>query len=610
MVRPRSRTVASRATAEVAREELANVRETESARNRARIITLEAEKLEDAETIKDLRKKVEVLKIKVKDSEHRGSHKVLQKTMMRKSYEKLETRAKFDRINSWMNSLKELNDNSDLSQEACSALSRRLLKFEENENEKLTVEQTSEFFLTLGITQNKFRLLYQILKSYEIPVPFSPYSFFEQFIKQTPPGKYVTIKTDGSTGRVSSDIKELMKIRLERLYNSEQLVFETTPSSNVIRVKICLVGDKGKGTTKFCFQPQVKDKNHSFKVLSVIALWDGPDNREFMDYYLNTAYSGGNCEMINGSVIQQLKDCKRIKLNTDITCLIEYYLTGDFLFIYSFMGFKGPASNYFCFYCEYYSRTPNEVGHFHKNKKTCWKDFDFSSIWDLRSMTEDVNCELIELNKRGFKQYALMEIEYNNILMPLLHIFMGLTVDIQKKLKELLHAEDADKMIQFFKSIGIRMRDYWEAFSGNAVSKLMKNMGAFLDVLPNSTNGVTNMKDILNKLSNVYLLIFVANVDDISKLKSALEELVRAYMNGQISKNMTITPKAHTLICHAIGQLGTHGTLMLFSEQGQEALHNIINKDVIRFQSMEQVERQMELIMRFHSLRVAFADDK
>uniref|UniRef100_A0AC35TQG2 GLOBIN domain-containing protein n=1 Tax=Rhabditophanes sp. KR3021 TaxID=114890 RepID=A0AC35TQG2_9BILA len=113
---------------------------------------------------------------------------------------------------------------------------------------------------------------------------------------------------------------------------------------------------------------------------------------------------------------------------------------------------------------------------------------------------------------------------------------MGLAADIQKKLKDLLEPEEVDEMIKFFKSIGIRIRDYWEAFSGNAVNKLMKEMDKFLAVLPNSGNNIKNMKDILKNLSKVYLTVFVAGTDDQVQLELTLDNLVGAYKNGCLSK--------------------------------------------------------------------------
>uniref|UniRef100_A0AC35TLX3 NB-ARC domain-containing protein n=1 Tax=Rhabditophanes sp. KR3021 TaxID=114890 RepID=A0AC35TLX3_9BILA len=467
--------------------------------------------------------------------------------------------------------------------------------------------ETAEFFLALGISQNKFKLIYHLLRSYEVAVPFAPYSKFLSFIQEKPDGAFVAVKkNDGTIGTVASEVKKLMTVRLQRLYDAEQLVYEKLGSS-AIKVKICLVGDKGKGTTKFCFQPQVKEKNHSFRVLSVIGLWHGADDRESLNHYLNAVYNNEDSQMPNGSVIQQLKDCHTIELNK-VKCSVEFYLTGDFMFVYNFMGFKGQNSNYFCFYCKFYSRTTAEVIHFHSNEKTRWKNFTRNC--DSRNMTVDAASSLKDLKKIGFKSESLMPIQYSNIIMPLLHIFMGLAVDIQKRFRGLLSPEETETMIRFLQSIGIRMRNYWEAFSGNAVSKLMKNMDEFLAVLPNENAELNNMKDIFKKLSVVYKFVFVAEINDQVMLEQELKNLADAYKNGEFSKEFTITPKAHTLICHASQQLQRHGTIMLFSEQGQEALHNIMNKDLIRIQSMPSIERQLELLIRFHSMRVMFFDNE
>uniref|UniRef100_A0AC35TT74 Uncharacterized protein n=1 Tax=Rhabditophanes sp. KR3021 TaxID=114890 RepID=A0AC35TT74_9BILA len=200
-----------------------------------------------------------------------------------------------------------------------------------------------------------------------------------------------------------------------------------------------------------------------------------------------------------------------------------------------------------------------------KNQKTRWKNFTRNC--DSRNMTVDAASSLKDLKKIGFKSESLMPIEYSNIIMPLLHIFMGLAVDVQKRFRGLLSPEETETMIRFLQSIGIRMRNYWEAFSGNAVIKLMKNMDEFLAVLPNQNAELNNMKDIFKKLSVVYKFVFVAEINDQVMLEQELKNLADAYKNGEFSREFTITPKAHTLICHASQQLQRHGTIMLFSEQ-------------------------------------------
>uniref|UniRef100_A0AC35U170 SWIB domain-containing protein n=1 Tax=Rhabditophanes sp. KR3021 TaxID=114890 RepID=A0AC35U170_9BILA len=197
-----------------ARKQLANNRETENSRNRAELETLRKEKIEDAAEIKALKKEVEVMKKKLKESFQKGSHKILNTTTPWRPFDSIKARAKSKRLVFWMNKLIELNDGQELSEKACFALSERLLKkFPKKKIVKLTAEQTGEFFITLGISQNKFNLLYQTLRSYEVTVPFAPYSTFKDFIQKTPPGAYVTVVKNGNTGTVASDIKELMTIQ-------------------------------------------------------------------------------------------------------------------------------------------------------------------------------------------------------------------------------------------------------------------------------------------------------------------------------------------------------------------------------------------------------------
>uniref|UniRef100_A0AC35TSM9 Reverse transcriptase domain-containing protein n=1 Tax=Rhabditophanes sp. KR3021 TaxID=114890 RepID=A0AC35TSM9_9BILA len=188
--------------------------------------------------------------------------------------------------------------------------------------------------------------------------------------------------------------------------------------------------------------------------------------------------------------------------------------------------------------------TNNEETIYHKNEKTKWKNFEPN--WPKRCMNDDAGTSLEELQKVGIKDVPLMPIQYENIITPLLHITMGLNVDINSKIKPLLNAVYEKRLITFYKKIGIRMRNYWELFSGNHVKKLMKNVDKYIATLPNGCEKMVNMKTILKCLSVVYDLVLKAVPDDKDKLREALNDLINAYKNGSYSREFSITPKAHT----------------------------------------------------------------
>uniref|UniRef100_A0AC35UEN8 Uncharacterized protein n=1 Tax=Rhabditophanes sp. KR3021 TaxID=114890 RepID=A0AC35UEN8_9BILA len=191
-------------------------------------------------------------------------------------------------------------------------------------------------------------------------------------------------------------------------------------------------------------------------------------------------------------------------------------------------------------------------------------------------MNDDAGTSLEELQKVGIKDFPLIPIQYENIMMPLLHITMGLNFDINSKIKPLLNAVYEKRLITFYKKIRMRMRNYWELFSGNHVKKLMKNVDKYIATLPNSCEKMVNMKTILKYLSVVYHLVLKAVPDDKDKLREALNDLINAYKNGSY-------------------------------KQGQEALHSIINKDLFRLQSLPTIEKN-DLIISFHSMRATFFD--
>uniref|UniRef100_A0AC35TXR9 Uncharacterized protein n=1 Tax=Rhabditophanes sp. KR3021 TaxID=114890 RepID=A0AC35TXR9_9BILA len=131
-----------------------------------------------------------------------------------------------------------------------------------------------------------------------------------------------------------------------------------------------------------------------------------------------------------------------------------------------------------------------------------------------------------------------------------------------KRLEVFLSNEEKDALYDCLKEIGIRVREYWEAVSGNGVNKIMKNIEKFLQILPDR-NIIKDIKAILKQISQVYSLIFEAKLEDEMKLEEALDGLADAFMCGTFSKDYNITPKAHTLVCHAIEQLKLDCKLIL-----------------------------------------------
>uniref|UniRef100_A0AC35UER1 Transposase n=1 Tax=Rhabditophanes sp. KR3021 TaxID=114890 RepID=A0AC35UER1_9BILA len=79
-----------------------------------------------------------------------------------------------------------------------------------------------------------------------------------------------------------------------------------------------------------------------------------------------------------------------------------------------------------------------------------------------------------------------------------------------KRLEAFLSNEEKDALYDCLKEIGIRVREYWEAVSGNGVNKIMENIEKFLQVLP-ERNTIKDIKAILKQILEVYSLILKLN---------------------------------------------------------------------------------------------------
>uniref|UniRef100_A0AC35UET8 DDE_3 domain-containing protein n=1 Tax=Rhabditophanes sp. KR3021 TaxID=114890 RepID=A0AC35UET8_9BILA len=144
----KKRSNASRRNLNAANVQQEVTRQSQAARVKEELRKLRAQRIKDKTLIMSLSTRVKSQKKQLKE---------------RSPYKELGVSARFDRIKFWMGILKEMNAGSDLCFEARDELATRLLKgFEEEDNVRLSAEKTAEFFLSLGVSQNKFELIYQL----------------------------------------------------------------------------------------------------------------------------------------------------------------------------------------------------------------------------------------------------------------------------------------------------------------------------------------------------------------------------------------------------------------------------------------------------------------
>uniref|UniRef100_A0A0N5BT26 C2H2-type domain-containing protein n=1 Tax=Strongyloides papillosus TaxID=174720 RepID=A0A0N5BT26_STREA len=500
--------------------------------------------------------------------------------------------------NMWISQVIEAITESNLDQippsDVLFRLSQKIEELAINPKQKrsFTVEETVKLYLNLNITQARFQLLLTTLKEEGLS-PFPSYNSVKEVLATAATGSYkcLTYNQLGMVeGIIATDIESIVRERVVCLMSTRQLVYENTENGNEISINCCINGDKGQDSTKFNLQLETKESNHSVNNLSIIALWFGSDERKYMEFFLEEPMKKFDDLVRSGFYIE---------INGLLTkVVITPYIVADFLVLYNFFGLKGPSSNHNCAICE-------RVSGGTRNRITI-QSSDRNEEYNYRSLTS-CNKDL------GYKEYTLSKtIPYENICIPMLHVFMGLVKKMYDCLTDKINSDSVNgtllsaRLDNFIKTFHIPIQEFYQTFSGNGVHRFLENIDQF-ECIFESIEGYDKYINTFRKIRNIYKVVSKVNRSNKNELSKAIAELHAEYEDfGDIY----LTPKLHALLHHSEKELERNGKLSLFSEQGLESQHSLIKKDVIRYQSLRDNHLKLNLIIRHNYLRTKFHDKK
>uniref|UniRef100_A0A0N5CIT3 Virulence protein n=1 Tax=Strongyloides papillosus TaxID=174720 RepID=A0A0N5CIT3_STREA len=163
---------------------------------------------------------------------------------------------------------------------------------------------------------------------------------------QTTPatGAYKYKEFEDVRGLYAPDVKAIIMERINDLLRSGQLVYERVEKPNSIAIRIGINGDSDQGSTKFNFQLEVKENNHSVNNLSILTIWFGQDKTNLIHHFMKNPMQQLDSIIENGW---------HVVINGSKTKVIfQPFIVADYMVLYSFFGLKGAASSYNCIQCE------------------------------------------------------------------------------------------------------------------------------------------------------------------------------------------------------------------------------------------------------------------
>lgn len=196
------------------------------------------------------------------------------------------------------------------------------------------------------------------------------------------------------------DVGEMVKMRVQAMWN--QSTFSRDDNFHG-KLWLTISADKGGGMTRLCLAIGNSLSPNSPHSLILCGFYQGNDSGLLMSTCLSKAI-----DQINNLSVISITD----KDNTQLDLEVLKFHTGDFMYLYSSYGHKGPNTPCFCLFCrEKVSKILSPVFPATSEKRT------------LASIERDHSTGSHGMHKNGT---TLFEIEPDHVIPPSLHTLMGL----------------------------------------------------------------------------------------------------------------------------------------------------------------------------------------
>jgi hypothetical protein len=296
-------------------------------------------------------------------------------------------------------------------------------------------------------------------------------------------------------------------------------------------------------------------------------------------------------------VFEQFRNFTSVIINSKEYKIVQKF-GGDFKFIEETFGLCGANGKYSCIYCEI-------------NLKTRWTEGDHDKIYKItRTLAKSKAINLANYpknseKKKGYFNSTIMHIDFNMIVVDLLHILLRISDKLIEALIFILNSNDKDSSSNDF-SKRQNLKKFYTILSDKCkitkpyyLSSVDKNEKINLKSLNGSErelmfkyfqentlaeqfSDIDEMKSfslVFNDWWNLYCEIKEYKVaDNLIELDKKLRQWLLKYIPFVNTLESTISPYIHIFVFHIKELLELHGNINFYNLQGLEKLNSLQTK--------------------------------
>uniref|UniRef100_A0AC34FW78 Uncharacterized protein n=1 Tax=Panagrolaimus sp. ES5 TaxID=591445 RepID=A0AC34FW78_9BILA len=213
------------------------------------------------------------------------------------------------------------------------------------------------------------------------------------------------------------NLLDVIKNRYQQIADKKKFKFNPAPYED--KIWLSILGDKGGKSMKLAVALGNQDCPNASDKLLLCGMYDGSSTSKLV-------YAAFK------KMAVQIKDISYIELNIDGIIKkfkVRWFLSGDYEFILQVTGRKSASATHYCFRCMFAKTNPNTFGTSGASNKGTNRE------------TFEVGCDSGQEREPLFTN-----ISPNQIVLPSLHIFMGIVTMLLEKLEIYLKQEDFNKL--------------------------------------------------------------------------------------------------------------------------------------------------------------------
>ncbi|KAL3107922.1 hypothetical protein niasHT_019134 [Heterodera trifolii] len=382
-----------------------------------------------------------------------------------------------------------------------------------------------------------------------------------------------------------TNVADVLTERVKRLRANNKLLFL---AGNAL--KICLAGDFGGHFMKLGL------------LIGNVATPGAASNFTLLGCYRGAETSAG-IRVAFSDVARQLADISEID-----GLPIQFFLTGDLMFISKIFGHRGAASANPCFCCEA-KNLPSEPG----RQRTL-----VLMRQQAAQFREGVQngAKETQMSKQcaGMQFDPFFNIEPSMTIPPSLHIIacQGVFFGIFKELRHLCsrHGTEYEEQLEMrLRALGAYKNAWYQEYSGYHVRNILRGGGPMhvTEFLPQSPrrDNILMALELLAKLQS-FAVADLLSADQIADFRATADQF-RVHMLEHFRRHC-LTSKFHHLVHHAPVFAEKHGFWGLLSEQPVEKFHALFNDDLARKANTKDLHDILMFCARESAIRNAIFD--